>query len=115
MIRRPPRSTLFPYTTLFRSLFGACCGSGFALTNPNTGNSSTSGGASNGSAREASTWVVEDTATWIRSKHSVTFGGSMVQADVWLKSQTLVPTVNFGLIATEAATAMFTAANFPGA
>src|SRR2546426_5648947 len=22
MIRRPPRSTLFPYTTLFRSLFG---------------------------------------------------------------------------------------------
>src|SRR5436309_11923631 len=25
MIRRPPRSTLFPYTTLFRSL--VCCGS----------------------------------------------------------------------------------------
>src|SRR2546430_12062728 len=23
MIRRPPRSTLFPYTTLFRSYFGA--------------------------------------------------------------------------------------------
>src|SRR3989454_5572871 len=27
MIRRPPRSTLFPYTTLFRSLIGAAlCG-----------------------------------------------------------------------------------------
>src|SRR2546421_8123180 len=27
MIRRPPRSTLFPYTTLFRSLIGfvVCC------------------------------------------------------------------------------------------
>src|SRR2546425_8894604 len=25
MIRRPPRSTLFPYTTLFRSLFGLAC------------------------------------------------------------------------------------------
>src|SRR2546426_6209015 len=25
MIRRPPRSTLFPYTTLFRSLAGADC------------------------------------------------------------------------------------------
>src|SRR5260370_11031939 len=25
MIRRPPRSTLFPYTTLFRSLSGAEC------------------------------------------------------------------------------------------
>src|SRR3712207_7861082 len=24
MIRRPPRSTLFPYTTLFRSLFKSC-------------------------------------------------------------------------------------------
>src|SRR6266487_710833 len=28
MIRRPPRSTLFPYTTLFRSRFvNPCCGS----------------------------------------------------------------------------------------
>src|SRR6266704_4527658 len=26
MIRRPPRSTLFPYTTLFRSLSGPICG-----------------------------------------------------------------------------------------
>src|SRR5258707_2790739 len=26
MIRRPPRSTLFPYTTLFRSLFGSEAG-----------------------------------------------------------------------------------------
>src|SRR2546430_12082621 len=26
MIRRPPRSTLFPYTTLFRSLDPASCG-----------------------------------------------------------------------------------------
>src|SRR2546429_4175856 len=24
MIRRPPRSTLFPYTTLFRSVFATC-------------------------------------------------------------------------------------------
>src|SRR3712207_8999659 len=24
MIRRPPRSTLFPYTTLFRSIVGLC-------------------------------------------------------------------------------------------
>src|SRR6202522_4626897 len=26
MIRRPPRSTLFPYTTLFRSVEGHCAG-----------------------------------------------------------------------------------------
>src|SRR5690348_17733949 len=30
MIRRPPRSTLFPYTTLFRSRSGSRCGSGSA-------------------------------------------------------------------------------------
>src|SRR2546430_11195703 len=28
MIRRPPRSTLFPYTTLFRSLIVMVCGTG---------------------------------------------------------------------------------------
>src|SRR2546425_10616854 len=31
MIRRPPRSTLFPYTTLFRSLFTALAHYGFSL------------------------------------------------------------------------------------
>src|SRR5256885_5947776 len=33
MIRRPPRSTLFPYTTLFRSTLGK--GVGFVSSNPN--------------------------------------------------------------------------------
>jgi len=29
MIRRPPRSTLFPYTTLFRSILGSLISSGY--------------------------------------------------------------------------------------
>src|SRR3712207_7087169 len=29
MIRRPPRSTLFPYTTLFRSTLGRCASADF--------------------------------------------------------------------------------------
>src|SRR2546422_7154504 len=32
MIRRPPRSTLFPYTTLFRSLFSSSDATVIALT-----------------------------------------------------------------------------------
>src|SRR5688572_31112887 len=32
MIRRPPRSTLFPYTTLFRSGRGAGAGGGAAMS-----------------------------------------------------------------------------------
>src|SRR2546430_7916287 len=31
MIRRPPRSTLFPYTTLFRSVFTAAYDEAFAI------------------------------------------------------------------------------------
>src|SRR2546430_7859265 len=33
MIRRPPRSTLFPYTTLFRSLAGLKCVQGKPVVN----------------------------------------------------------------------------------
>src|SRR2546425_4062746 len=33
MIRRPPRSTLFPYTTLFRSSGGECVGSTKTIVN----------------------------------------------------------------------------------
>src|SRR5260221_1733460 len=42
MIRRPPRSTLFPYTTLFRSVNDAVSFGGSAyvsVASPNTGNS----------------------------------------------------------------------------
>src|SRR3712207_7252187 len=31
MIRRPPRSTLFPYTTLFRSAVEETCGAGYLV------------------------------------------------------------------------------------
>ena len=39
----------------------------------------------------------------------------MVQANVWLQNQTLVPTANFGLLATEAADGIFNATTLPGA
>src|SRR5437773_3287379 len=37
MIRPPPRSTLFPYTTLFRSCFGSEPPASTALSPPNAG------------------------------------------------------------------------------
>src|SRR2546430_9125495 len=37
MIRRPPRSTLFPYTTLFRSSASTPCHGRSPPTNPTTG------------------------------------------------------------------------------
>jgi hypothetical protein len=85
----------------------ACCGTGAQLTNPglNSGQSS----------REASTKVIENTTNWSKGSHNVSFGGVMVQADVWLQNQTLVPTANFGLLATEPADAIFNATTLPGA
>jgi hypothetical protein len=94
---------------------GACCGTGFLLTNLSLAPTLTAAGSANYSAREASTMVFEDTATWLKGKHTLNFGGSMVQADVWLENQTLVPTVAFGVLTTEPAAAMFNAGNFPNA
>src|SRR5256885_16386453 len=50
MIRRPPRSTLFPYTTLFRSALGL----GLCSVSPHRGR-----------AGAAGTGVVRDIAGWI--------------------------------------------------
>jgi len=86
---------------------GACCGTGAALTNPGLG--------SGQSSREASTRVIEDAATWLKGRHNVTFGVTFVQTDVWLQNQTLVPTANFGVLATEPVDAIFNATTLPGA
>src|SRR5438067_8026388 len=49
MIRRPPRSTLFPYTTLFRSLLNILFGSSdFATFKPGDGWGPTAGVDSSG-------------------------------------------------------------------
>jgi hypothetical protein len=85
----------------------ACCGTGAQLTNP--------GLAATPSSREAGTRVLEDSATWLKGNHNISFGGSLVQTTVWLQNQTLVPTATFGLQATEAAAAIFNANSLPGA
>src|SRR5258707_9627779 len=57
MIRRPPRSTLFPYTTLFRSrgIFIAAIGVGFDRGELNSSGSGTAGGHRPGQRRASST------------------------------------------------------------
>jgi hypothetical protein len=84
-----------------------CCGTGAALTNPSLNTAQQS--------REASTKVLENTTTWLKGNHNLQFGATVVQADVWLQNQTLVPTANFGLATTEPADAIFNATTLPGA
>ncbi len=99
---------MFADTNGYRlNLNGACCGTGAALTNWSLG--------SGVSAREASTRVAENTTTWLKGSHNISFGASLVQTMVWLENQTLVPTANFGLNSTEAADAIFNATTLPGA
>jgi hypothetical protein len=86
---------------------GACCGSGATLTNWSLNSTQ--------SSREASTKVLENTTTWLKGTHSVQFGGTLVQADVWLANQTLTPTANFDLVAGDPADAIFNATTLPGA
>src|SRR5690242_21067658 len=56
MIRRPPRSTLFPYTTLFRS--PTCCGSTppCPATRSMTSRPATATAATAASRRTSATW-----------------------------------------------------------
>lgn len=101
-------TAMFSDTNGYRLNFnGACCGTGAALTNWSLG--------AGQSSREASTKVIENTTTWLKGNHNMQFGAVMVQADVWLANQTLVPTANFGINTTEAADAMFNATTLPGA
>jgi hypothetical protein len=56
-----------------------------------------------------------DTVNWSKDKHSFTFGGSYTHINAWSNAPNNVPTVAFTLNAADPATALFTAANFPGA
>ncbi|HEY0876749.1 MAG TPA: carboxypeptidase-like regulatory domain-containing protein [Vicinamibacterales bacterium] len=67
------------------------------------------------SSREASTINAENSLNWVKGSHSLTFGGAWTQVDLWLTSQTLVPTVAFGIASGDPATSIFNTTNFPNA
>src|SRR2546425_5699846 len=76
MIRRPPRSTLFPYTTLFRSLVSAteCSTTGF-VAGDFYGADLIFGQGNNG---EIFYSLVADPAGSLSCAHSVTHGNSLI-------------------------------------
>jgi Carboxypeptidase regulatory-like domain len=58
---------------------------------------------------------VNDTLSIARGAHNLTFGATFTQVTFWNYSQTAVPSITFGTDTTDPASALFTAANFPGA
>ena len=66
------------------------------------------------SSREGSTKVIDDSVTWLKGKHSVSMGGSFIQANVWLKNQQYVPIMSFGVVTGDPADAMFSSTGLSG-
>src|SRR2546425_9198140 len=91
MIRRPPRSTLFPYTTLFRSYRGSGGGSGgsFQLTNAVSD-------AGSGPASSSFPALGGTTGGWTHSTPAISFpsGGPYVSNNAlsWTEGSSSAPT-----------------------
>ena len=94
---------------------GVCCSTVTTGTGNQTANITNASSGPGLSSREASTKVVYDHMNWIKGPHSFAFGVDFTQVDVWLQSNTTVPTINFGVTSDDAAAGLFTTANFPGA
>jgi hypothetical protein len=86
---------------------------GYAIVNPLT----TDWWVQNGPTWRASpTYSVDESLTWQKGKHSLSFGGGALIANAWENGQTIVPSINIGFSTTnDPARGLFTTANFPGA
>ncbi len=74
------------------------------------------GGANNYEIRSSPAFNLENTLSWIKGKHSFTFGGSFTQVGYNDYFKYYVPYVSIGFDTTnDPARTMFTTANFPGA
>src|SRR5204862_3671541 len=65
-------------------------------------------------SRNANSLLLDDSVNWLRGSHSLSFGGSFTQYDIWAKDVRVIPSVSFGVLANDPANAMFVAGNFPG-
>src|SRR5256886_12883964 len=82
MIRRPPRSTLFPYTTLFRSLLPVRRGEKevcFAQTEPDAG--SDPGGMRTTAVRDGNHYVINGVKRFITGADKASFMQLMAATD----------------------------------
>jgi Carboxypeptidase regulatory-like domain len=86
---------------------------GYAIVNP----LSTDWFVQNGPSWRASpTYSVDESLTWLKGKHSLSFGGGALIANAWENGQTMVPTINVGFSTTnDPARGLFNTTNFPNA
>jgi hypothetical protein len=66
--------------------------------------------------RAAPTYSIDESLTWLRGRHSVSFGGSFLRATAWENAQQMVPGIQLGFnAANDPANGLFTTANFANA
>jgi hypothetical protein len=73
------------------------------------------GAAGTTSGRDAYHKSIENTINWQKGAHTLNFGGSFSQFDLWMDNQQIVPELRFGVVQGDPAEGMFNTANFPGA
>jgi hypothetical protein len=91
---------------------------GFELNFPTVGSALTGPAPTGGfrpQSRNANSLLIDNTLNWLKGSHSLSFGGSFTQYDIWAKDVRVIPTINFQVLANDPANAMFVGANFPGA
>jgi Carboxypeptidase regulatory-like domain len=69
----------------------------------------------NPSWRWAGSWNLDDTLSWQKGKHSLSFGTSLYFGNAWENAQNMVSGITFGVDTNDPANAMFIDANFRGA
>jgi len=88
----------------------------FAMSFPLGATSATNRAGGVEHPRNTPNWNIDNTVTWQRGQHSLSFGGSFSQFRYTQVVSTVVPTANFGIdTANDPANAIFNATNFPGA
>jgi hypothetical protein len=89
---------------------------GFALGISAAAGIDNAGPAFTPSARDATTFTISDTVTWLKGAHSISLGGEYGKYDVWLDTygSRAVPSITFGVVGGDPADPMFSATNFPG-
>ncbi len=91
---------------------------GFELNFPSVGSALTGPAPTGGfrpQSRNANSLLIDDTLNWLKGAHSMSFGGSFTQYDIWAKDVRLIPSISFQVLSNDPANGMFVGANFPGA
>jgi hypothetical protein len=73
------------------------------------------GAAAGPSQRNTIPYSIDNTFSWLKGSHSMSFGGNFTRLDDWADNWNNVPAITMGFVAAnDPAEFMFTAANFPG-